>query len=328
MRFETRERTHREERLLELTDNGTGATVVVRPDCGGTVGRIALAATATALDILQPVPVPARIGAPLLSGCRDPWFPGRILWPFSDRIPRGIYWFEGQDYHLPINDPESGDAIHGLISDRPLEVITAHADDEAASATLRAALQPGDVEGYTFSVTLDITYRLDPSGFILSAVGRNEGGRPAPMGLGWHPYFTLPDVSGIDDLELWTSADRYVPVDRRLLPTGAIQPVVNRDCDFTTATGRAIADTELDIALTGGPGPITTVVRSPGYQLTIAQSASFAYQQLFTPPGRRAIAIEPITAATNAFNRPELGLILLHHGQWCTAQCTITLTGR
>lgn len=327
MRFTTTHgRTDRGERTLVLQDTARGAAVIIRPDCGGTVGRIALSAgTETAVDILDPNPERIPTGE---SSCRDPYFPGRILWPFSDRIPRGIYWFEGQDYHLPINDPESGDAIHGLISDRSLEILSATSDDAAASATLRATIDPGDVDGYTFSVTLEITYRLDAAGFSLYATGSNNGGRPAPMGLGWHPYFSLPGATTVDVLDLWTSADRYVPVDDRLLPTGEIKPVADTPYDFTGPDGWEIAGLELDIALTGGVDPITTVLRSQELSLSIVQSGAFAYQQLFTPPSRRAIAIEPITAATNAFNRPELGLILLRHGQSCTAGCTISLTRR
>lgn len=323
MRFEaTRQTNDSGERLIGLRDGATGATAIVRPDCGGTVARIALAAARDVVDVLDPSPEPSP------SRCHDPYFPGRILWPFSDRIPRGIYWFEGQDYHLPINDPESGDAIHGLISDRSLEILSTTSDDAAASATLRATIDPGDVDGYTFSVTLEITYRLDAAGFSLSATGFNNGGRPAPMGLGWHPYFFLPGATTVDVLHLRTSADRYVPVEDRLLPTGEIKPVADTPYDFTGPDGREIAGLELDIALTGGVDPITTVLRSQELSLSIIQSGAFAYQQFFIPPSRRAIAIEPITAATNAFNRPELGLILLQHGQSYTAGCTLSLTRR
>lgn len=322
------------ERAVELHDEETGAVICVRPDCGGTVARIAIPArtpegivrSGNAIDVLDPSPETPAHDQKSSDGF-DPYFPGRILWPFSDRIPHGIYWFEGQDYRLPINLLESNDAIHGLIYDKPLGIEGLTADETGAELTLLSRIKPGDVDGYTFFVTLELRYRLDASGFTLSARGTNRGGRPAPVGLGWHPYFSLPDVDGIDELTLTSTANHYVPVDDRLLPTGEILSVEGKDLDLRPPAGRAIGREEFDIAMTGAAA-IETVLSSPGYALTIAQSPSFAYQQLFTPPGRQTIAIEPITAATNAFNRPDLGLILLHHDETLEATCRITLTTR
>ncbi|MFW6209687.1 MAG: hypothetical protein ACOC7X_13390, partial [Spirochaetota bacterium] len=44
------------------------------------------------------------------------------------------------------------------------------------------------------------------------------------------------------------------------------------------------------------------------------QSELFAYSQVFIPPTRSSIALEPISAATDAFNKPELGLRVLAPG--------------
>lgn len=331
MRYETIDRHGGDgEALIRLRDTDTGAVVEIRPECGGTVTKIALAPAGAhdgAVDVMEANPggKPRKVG----QRCHDPFFPGRILWPFSDRIPHGIYLFEGQDYHLPINDTDFGDAIHGFIYDRRLLVTERSADDSETTISLLARLGPSDVDGYTFAVDLEIEYRLDASGFELSARGYNRGGRPAPVGLGWHPYFALPDVDRLDELILTTNANRYVPVDERLLPTGAIEPVGGTRFDFREREEGEIGTRELDVALTTADhGAITTHLRSQEYTLTIEQGGAFAYQQLFTPPGRRAIAIEPVTAATNAFNRPDLGLILLHHDQSFEARCRISLTTR
>ena len=53
----------------------------------------------------------------------------------------------------------------------------------------------------------------------------------------------------------------------------------------------------------------------------------FPFVQLFIPPGRKSIAIEPITAATNAFNIDGLGKIELKPGEERSGSVKISLNG-
>ena len=62
-------------------------------------------------------------------------------------------------------------------------------------------------------------------------------------------------------------------------------------------------------------GAATTVVDLGVDRIIIEQSTDpFGFTQLFIPPARDSIAVEPVTAATDAFNRPELGLRRLEPG--------------
>ncbi|MFW5844044.1 MAG: hypothetical protein ACOCW6_08965, partial [Spirochaetota bacterium] len=82
--------------------------------------------------------------------------------------------------------------------------------------------------------------------------------------------------------------------------------------DFTSF--RPVGDGELDIALVRPPGVAVarTLIDRGSDLVEVEQSVPpFGYTQLFVPPDRSSIAVEPITAATDAFNRPELGLTAL-----------------
>src|SRR5918912_3116311 len=40
---------------------------------------------------------------------------GQILAPWPNRLQEASYEFEGQELHLPISEPRTGSAIHGLV---------------------------------------------------------------------------------------------------------------------------------------------------------------------------------------------------------------------
>jgi aldose 1-epimerase len=105
-------------------------------------------------------------------------------------------------------------------------------------------------------------------------------------------------------------SDHYVEVDSMLLPTERTPSVEESVYDFRTPA--ALNSAELDIAIHKTANPL--LLSNAMYTLELSSSEAFSYWQLFTPPGRRSIAVEPITAATDAFNRPSLGLKKLEPG--------------
>lgn len=307
---------------LSLTDREQGAACRLLPELGATVWRLSLAATnvgaagdpGTGADTAAAAVLAADTPEEIVG---NPWFRGRILFPFNDRIPAGRYRFDGREYRLSVNDPDSGCALHGLVYDRPFAVAEVAADNARAAVTLVRDLSPEDAPGYPFGMRLEVRVALAADGFTLELTARNVGDRAAPVALGWHPYIALP--GGVDTARLTCPAARFVEVDEELLPTGRRPAVTGGPLDF--ASPRPIGSRELDIALErapavspsspGGEGPLrvaATVVDRGADRIVIEQSLQpFGFTQLFIPPGRTSIAVEPVTAATDAFNRPALG---------------------
>jgi aldose 1-epimerase len=305
---------------VSLSDRQTGAACHVVPWLGGTVWHARLPReNGEVTDVL------AGDAAEDLE--TNPEFRGRLLVPFNDRIPGGRYLAHGTEHELRMNEPESRSAIHGLVYDRPFSESSRGATDEAATLDLTYRISADEFAGYPFSLRVDARYRLSGRGLTLELEATNTGTAAAPVALGWHPYVAAP--GGLEEVRLHCEAPAYVAVDDDLLPTGELPHTAGSAYDFNTP--RRLGRTELDIALVRADrtDAVETLVRRTDDTVSVLQSLPpFGYTQLFTPPARDAVAVEPITAATNAFNRPELGRIDLAPGRSVAGWVFLSVTER
>jgi len=237
---------------------------------------------------------------------------GQLLAPWPNRIDGGSYTFEGAHYQLPLTEPARGNAIHGLTR---WTAWTRVAHDRG-EVTLRSV--PHGLQGYPFAVQVDVTYRLDAeSGLHVTVSAANKGSRPAPWGLGHHPYLTAGTPT-VDDCELTLPADRWLPTDERGVPSDAPQDVAGTDFDF--GTPRKLSGTKLDNAFTGlrrgADGLAWVLLDGGGSRTALWVDAGFRWLQVFTgdalePEHRRiALAVEPMTCPPNAFRSGEALLVL------------------
>jgi aldose 1-epimerase len=245
---------------------------------------------------------------------------GQLLTPWPNRVDGGHYAVAGQDYYLALSEPAKGNAIHGLTRWAPWTTVA----QDQAEVTLRC--QPYGQQGYPFAVQVDTTYRLDESGLHVTVTAVNAGSRPAPWGAGAHPYLTVGTPT-IDECELQLPADRWQPVDDRLIPAGPAQDVTGTDYDLRTA--RKLAGIHLDTAFTSLRREADGLawVRLSGGGLTTAMwmDAANPWLQVFTgdslEPARRraALAVEPMTCPPDAFNSGE-DLTVLAPGESVTVR--------
>ena len=241
----------------------------------------------------------------------NPGFRGRILTPFNDRIPQGRYRFNGASYELPANDPTDGSAIHGLVYKRVFDVCELSADFRSAEVKLQTVVGDDEYAGYPFAIRVSVAYRLDAFGLRTTIAVKNESSSPAPVSMGMHPYFLLD--SAVGDTTLYCPGDAYVEVDGQLLPTGAHVPIQGSCFDYTAPSALS---TPLDIAIRRehSPSALTVIDRCNDRLVVEQNNAPFGYTQLFVPDSATSLAVEPVSAATNAFNMPELGLSVLAPG--------------
>lgn len=279
----------------------------VLPVFGGTIRRLALGSS-RAEDIL--------LGDREEEIAENPWFRGRIMFPFCDRIPGGRYRFEGKEYQLEASQ-EDGSAIHGLIHNRPGRIISKTKTSDSDSLVL--SWQLGGDAGYPFELELLVEYRLCSDGSAdLTYRAVNHGEQAAPIGFGWHPYFQLPDTEA-EEIEITIPCERYVGVHENLMPTGEFPSVDEGVGFYDFRTARAIGKGEYDIAYPLSDqqrreGAVATL-SSPRHRIYLSASGAFSYFQLFTPPDRTSVALEPISNVTDAFNREDMGKQLLQPGE-------------
>jgi aldose 1-epimerase len=240
---------------------------------------------------------------------------GQLLVPWPNRIADATYRFAGQEYHLPVTEPSTGSASHGLVRKVVWEV-----QDEAPDS-VRLGVDVTPRPGYPFPLRTEVSYALGPDGLATRLATTNTGDRPAPYAAGAHPYFTA-GTELIDDLTVEVPAATWFPTDSRSIPTGR-EPVDGTPLDLRTP--RRLGERRIDNAYTDlsrdADGRARVRLAAPGgWTVTISMDAACTHMQVFTgdhvpEPSRRrrGIAVEPMTAAPDAFNSGD-GLVTLEPG--------------
>jgi len=228
---------------------------------------------------------------------------GQVLLPWPNRLGGGRYTFNGTSTRAPLNEPDRGNAIHGLVRWLPWELVSL----DPSAVTLECALWPQP--GYEWPVLTRLTYRVGSAGLVVSSEVTNRGDDAAPLGVGFHPYLTVGTI--IDQAHLLVPAGTRVLADDDGLPTGR-EPVTGTDYDFRAL--RPIGPMRLDTAYTDlirdEGGRAVAVLSGNDVEPTVRLwvDNSFGHLMVYTGDSvgdperrRRAVAIEPMTCPPDAF---------------------------
>ena len=233
---------------------------------------------------------------------------GQCLIPWPNRIRDGRYEFAGVQQQLALTEVGKRNAIHGLLRWGNWTLAAQEADRVVMSYLLHP--QPG----YPHTLKLSIAYRLDADGLTVETRVVNSGQTACPFGAGAHPYLT-PAAAVVDDTVLRAPGRTRLIADARGIPIGS-EPVAGTEFDFREP--RAIGRLGLDTAFTdlerGDDGMAR--VEFGGSVLWLGEE--YTHLMLFTGDGlsdvaRRALAVEPMTCAPNAFQSGD-GLVTLAPG--------------
>lgn len=229
---------------------------------------------------------------------------GQLLIPWPNRLQDGSYEFDGRRHQLPLNEPERGNAIHGLVRWATWNAT----EQEPHRAVMQYVLHPQP--GYPFTLGLSIEYALSEGGLQVRTTATNLGADACPFGAGAHPYLTL-GTPVIDDLILHVPARTVLRSDQRDLPIGS-EAVAGTAYDFRQK--RRIGSIQLDHAFTDlerdQDGIARVELRDPnrGAQVWLWVDRSYPYLMLFTGDAiadagrrRRGLAVEPMSCPPNAF---------------------------
>ena len=250
--------------------------------------------TASGRDLLDGYP----------AGERSPSGRGQVLIPWPNRLENGSYEFDGQRHQLALNEPENGNAIHGLVRWEPWTVAGRKRHRVVMEYVL--SQQPG----YPFALKLEIVYALAMDGLTARTTATNVGELACPYGAGFHPYLTV-GTETVDSAILHLPAGTVIGADARGLPLAA-SPVEGTDYDFRRP--RPIGSTRLDHAFTDlvreedGLARVALGGPQPGSGLDLWVDEAYGYLQVFSGDSlpdvnRRSLAVEPMTCPANAFQR-------------------------
>lgn len=180
-------------------------------------------------------------------------FHGALIGRVGNRIARGKFSLDGQEYTLPLNNKVNHlhggpGGFHNVVWD-----IKSKTD---SSIVLNYLSKDGEM-GYPGNLTVEVQYLLNSKNELLITYKATTD-KSTPVNLTNHAFWNLAgEGSGtINDHVLTINADAYTAVDSTLIPLGGNEPVNGTPFDFRAgkAIGTDLAQMETNIQLKYGPG--------------------------------------------------------------------------
>lgn len=278
---------------LELSCDGLRCEIA--PALGGCIAGLWL----HGVPVLRSTPA-----AQLVSARQAGSYP---LVPFSNRVGQATLQWQGTSHPLVHNNAAEPHAIHGVGWQRPWEVLESTAQFAMLSFEHRADA------AWPFAFDTSQTFRVTPGALELTMGITNQSGTPAPVGLGWHPYFVKRAGSRVS----FEARGRWEMGADKLPTSRSASSGLDADC----------ASLDVDHCFDGWNGQVT--LRDP--QLLTRIDSSLRRLVVFTNGTRDFVAIEPVSHVNNALNlmqstgarADELGVQVLAPGESLSAQMTI-----
>jgi len=161
---------------------------------------------------------------------------GAIIGRYGNRIAKGAFSLNGNEYHLPINN--NGNSLHGGTAGFDTKVWQASQQNGSDSVGLTLQyVSPAGEMGYPGTLTTSVTYTLDQKNELRINYHATTDA-PTVINLTNHSYFNLAGEDTLDvyDQKVTIHADNYTPTDPTQIPTGQIAPVKGTPFDFTSPT--------------------------------------------------------------------------------------------
>lgn len=280
--------------MIRLESNDWSATV--SPDLGGAL----LGLNHGGRPIFRPTPPGAR--QILETAC----FP---LLPYANRIADARFRFGGQDVVLPVLPQFAPHALHGDGWLRPWTPV--RQDGASVTLTLDGG---GDHWPWPWSATQTIALSADGLRIELSLTNRDS--RPAPAGLGLHPYFhRRPDARlRAPTAQVWLTGADEIP--ERLAPASALVDWSEGVAlEHAPSVDHAYAMRQAGAVLEDGAGGVV-----------MTASANCRWAQIYAPPGVDFLCVEPVTHRPDAIHSPpgeDSGLAILAPGESLSIWMTV-----
>jgi aldose 1-epimerase len=217
-----------------------------------------------------------------------------LLYPWANRLDSLHYHAGGVDVVL---DPSSsllhfddhGLPMHGVPwSKLAWKVVEVKRD----SILARLDWEPPDLLAlFPYPHRLEMAAFLDPDALTLQTTVLASAGSGVPVSFGFHPYFGIPRLPR-QEWRVELPAMRRILLDARGIPTRGEEPFGPIDSvlgEINFDDGFRVMHPQPAFSLSGG-----------GHRITATFLEGFPYAQVFAPPNKDFIALEPMTAPTNA----------------------------
>jgi galactose mutarotase-like enzyme len=225
-----------------------------------------------------------------------------LLYPWANRLSGRRYRAAGRDAELDPSSPllrgdRNGLLIHGVKwALLPWDVTASGTDRISARMDWG---RPDLLAVFPYRHRVELTATLSPGGLTIETVIRATD--PVPASFGFHPFFGIPRLPR-DQWRLELPAMRRLVLDPRGIPTGEEQPSGPYD--------GPVGGLDLDDGFVALEEPLTLSLSGAGRRISVEFLENYRYAQVFAPKGKEFVALEPMTAPTDALTSGRgLGIV-------------------
>jgi aldose 1-epimerase len=156
---------------------------------------------------------------------------GGVIGRFANRIAKGKFSIDGQEYQLATNNGPN--TLHGGEVSFDRRVWKGEPLSVAKGAAVRLTyVSPDGEEHFPGSLTVRVVYTLmEDDALKIEYFATTD--KPTAINLTNHSYFNLSGGGNVLGYVLTLNASRCTPVDSTLIPTGELAPVKGTAYDFT-----------------------------------------------------------------------------------------------
>jgi len=149
-----------------------------------------------------------------------------VLFP-PNRYEDGRFPWNGKEYQFPVNEPATGNHLHGFLMDIPWSVEHLSADELESRVVLAVKIDEGHpvYQYLPHRFTIRLRYTLDGLGLQQQVTVHNEGSEPMPCLLAFHTAINAPfsKSSSPSDCTFKLTIGKRWELNERMLPTGRFQ---------------------------------------------------------------------------------------------------------
>lgn len=229
-----------------------------------------------------------------------------FLFPFPNRISEGKYEFDQTKYKLNCNETTLNNALHGHIYNKPFSVKNSEANENNAVVSF-FYVDEGKTKGFPFPYQIEIIYTFSANKIDINFNILNTGKKSFPFGIGWHPYFKTGNLN-LNSLDF--EAENQYLLDEKMIPL--------KEISLKFKTPLTLGNTFLDDCFIAKKPKVSFICDTYKIEMDFSSTSKKNYLQVYMPPAKNCIAIEPMTCAPNAFNNKN-GLLVLEpnaHFDW------------
>jgi aldose 1-epimerase len=295
--------------VIRLTDSGRQVEVAIAPSIGNRAYEMKVHGK-NILHFPQDVGTYKKEGARGLNGIP-------FLAPWANRMASAGFWAGTRRYEFnaglgTVRPNPSGVAMHGMLTASPAwKIVDVGADGESAHVTSKLEFwkYPDMMANWPIAHEYEMTYRLSANGLEVIATVTNLSTEAMPVAIGFHPYFTIPDVPRAECVAR-IPARKHVETDKQLVATGELkandlpESISLRDHTFDDGYTDLIRDAS---------GRTTFFVEGRGKKIEVVYGPKYTVAVVYSPPNQNFICFEPMSSITNGVN-------LAHDGKYSELQ--------